>query len=614
MRLADAVTAIYEGFPSKDSMGWIEKLSTLDRFQASKGIETAAEQVAEIAEQTGLSSVELRKYPADGERRWWSFRAPRSWTPIQAALEIEGQVVTSYPRDPCSIATYSAPTTPGGILAPLVEFSPGNGGQIRGAIAAISESPAPLVSMIDRLQEMGAIGFVTSTMASEEQVGRIELSLDSPLFGFSVTPSSIMRTIEASRREGKARATVRLDGRAAPMPIVTGVLPGDIDEEILVQAHLCHPRPGANDNLSGVAVLLGLVPILERLRADSSRRSIRFLWAPEFVGTAAFLYDAVQSGGRLPVSAINLDMVGEDQRKCGGPMIIERSPDHVGSFVEALVETAVEFLPEVGAGSVRSSAWSWRATPFAGTSDHALFADRAIARPAVQIGHWPDAFNHTSADTLDKVDPNELCRAAAVAGATALVAGDLQGADIGQLVARWGSKRLSDVAALLVSAPSSDSTMVDPHSSEHARGLLSHTERVVQDALRVAGTVGASGSIRGQAEALASLLPEAPSSRAAVEAAPTISRLWPGPFNLRGLIEDAPRTDAVWIRDQVALDRQRYVLMTAIALAIDGRSSFHEVIRRAAYSSHLPVQWELGERFIETLVTAGWAEKVPAHH
>lgn len=455
-------------------MGYIAELSVLDRYQASKGIETAADKVAEWAERARLSSVEVKKYPADGERRWWTYRAPVAWTPIAASLSVDGRELAAYPKDPCSIATYSA-AIPDTTLRV-------------GSELAITPNSS------------GALGFVTDAASNEEQTGRIELPHDSRLFGFSVRPAEMRQLAEAQQ----ARVLVEVD-RSAFMPVVTGVIPGKTDDELWLQAHLCHARPGANDNLSGVAALLGLASVLADLQAD---RTIRFLWGPEFVGTAAMLHET----SIRPFCVVNLDMVGEDQDKCGGPLTIERTPDHIPSFLSALVEAAAEAIPQ--------GSWAWTATPFKGASDHLLFADRSIARPAVQIGHWPDRFNHSSADTIDKVDPAELVRSSAIEGAAAHVAA--------------------------MSPPEGKSIPLEPPDQD------------------------------------------------------PLVRKWPGPFNLRALMEDAGK-------GETRVDLDDYVRMTALALAIDDRSSRLIVIRRASLSSMQPIEPDFAHEFFDTLVSAGWA-------
>ena len=64
------------------------------------------------------------------------------------------------------------------------------------------------------------------------------------------------------------------------------VIPGKNKQEIVLVAHLCHPSM-ANDNLSGVAVLIGTA--LELLKQPQNRFTYRFLFLPETIGSIAYL-------------------------------------------------------------------------------------------------------------------------------------------------------------------------------------------------------------------------------------------------------------------------------------------------------------------------------------
>lgn len=60
---------------------------------------------------------------------------------------------------------------------------------------------------------------------------------------------------------------------------------GEIEDEILLSAHICHPSL-ANDNLSGVALLTFLAKILQ---ASKPRYTYRFLFAPGTIGAITWL-------------------------------------------------------------------------------------------------------------------------------------------------------------------------------------------------------------------------------------------------------------------------------------------------------------------------------------
>src|SRR5262249_31008784 len=84
---------------------------------------------------------------------------------------------------------------------------------------------------------------------------------------------------------------------ATEIPLITATVPGPLPGEILITGHLCHPQPGANDNASGAAAVLETARVLARLAGrgalPAARRTVRFLWMPEFTGTYAWL-----AGGR----------------------------------------------------------------------------------------------------------------------------------------------------------------------------------------------------------------------------------------------------------------------------------------------------------------------------
>jgi aminopeptidase-like protein len=61
--------------------------------------------------------------------------------------------------------------------------------------------------------------------------------------------------------------------------------PGTIEDEVLVSCHICHPSL-CNDNLSGIAVAVGLAQILG---SRARKHSYRFLFIPSTIGAIAWL-------------------------------------------------------------------------------------------------------------------------------------------------------------------------------------------------------------------------------------------------------------------------------------------------------------------------------------
>lgn len=80
---------------------------------------------------------------------------------------------------------------------------------------------------------------------------------------------------------------VRIDSELRDGHLTYGelVLPGEMRDEILVSAHVCHPSL-ANDNLSGIAVATFLA---SQLQHAPRRHTLRFLFAPGTIGSLTWL-------------------------------------------------------------------------------------------------------------------------------------------------------------------------------------------------------------------------------------------------------------------------------------------------------------------------------------
>ena len=641
MSLRTWTTGMHESFDLAEAMADIAAVAEHDRYQASTGIRSAAAVVAERARAAGLSDVQILEFPADGEKNWWTFRAPTAWTPCRAALWLVDRAgtlterVLSYPEDPYSLAANSAATPSGGVTAELLalpsdvvglSLDPRTKAALAGAVVLVDSHVKSLATMLDQLSDYGARGAICQPAGSADsnQARRIELPGRSPQFAFSATPSQMRRFARWAASGGRVHVTVETV-RQGVMPVVTARLPGASDAETLLMAHLCHARPGANDNASGVAALLGIARTLTRSSRPRPAHSIRFLWGPEFVGLAAYLYETVGSrGAPMPFAAINIDMAGEDQRVCGGPLIVERAPDHVPSWLSAVAEECVRRLPQASrsySGAVPCDTWAWRATPFVGASDHSLLADRSVACPSVQLGHWPDRFNHSSADTLDKVDPDELRRTACAAGAAiaaASYAGSGDDTDIENVTASWAAARLLECLPSSDSPRTLDGRWVDPSDPALSKQRLTHRTDLAVGAIlaldalypdRRQSHLRTAEWIRGlAAHAEARLAPDSVFPQETPGA--VLSPRWRGPFNLRGLMHLSSSRDRAWLTNTLDADRGRnYAIMLALAHAIDSRTDRRGVLQRAAFSADLRIEVSHSERFLDLLLQVGWADE-----
>ena len=72
-------------------------------------------------------------------------------------------------------------------------------------------------------------------------------------------------------------------------------IPGQLDDEILISTHICHPSL-ANDNLSGVCLSALLA---QHLKAKKNRYSYRFLFIPGTIGAITWLYQNPKTVRRI---------------------------------------------------------------------------------------------------------------------------------------------------------------------------------------------------------------------------------------------------------------------------------------------------------------------------
>ena len=227
--------------------------------------------------------------------------------------------------------------------------------------------------------------------------------LDIPVF--TVSRLLAQRII---RKNSKVKLFADIDTREHSIPIIRAGVYGRLDEYVVGISHLCHPRPGANDNASGAATLLWIARKLASLEKEGwhPRFGIKLFWVPEYLGTFYALEDRFLDPGKA-LFAVNLDMVGGDPAINGGSLnLIETSPSRPG-----LEESVASYFLEKEFSSNKSWA-GYSSVPkapivngavFEFGSDHDALSSYGI--PAIMLNQWPDRFYHTNEDSPDKISP-----------------------------------------------------------------------------------------------------------------------------------------------------------------------------------------------------------------
>ena len=448
----DVQTLVKHELSGSTAKHYVARLCGFHRIQASPMFREALDWVKEQAERVGLEGLEVESFPADGKHRYWTYYSPPGWSVRGAELrmvEPQEQLLARFEDTPQSLHTFSKGTPSGGVTAELVDVGTGlrasdyAGKRVKGKLVLASgrgeyvHRPAVV--------ERGALGVITDSLIEMPHVregvdvpdahgyqGIWPRAGDMPKMGFGFSVSKRQGNhLRDLLREGKnVKLWAKVDAELFPstLDLLTGVIKGASkpEEEVILLAHLCHPKPSANDNASGCACLLEVARTLSKLissgKVKRPARTIRFLWMPETNGSVAYLSTHKDAPKKI-IAGINLDMVGENQELCRSTLNLDCTPDSLPSWLNDYVASLVEQTSSVFDRHThlgQSSTFRYSISPFSAGSDHTEFNEAGVGIPCVMLLQWPDMFYHTSMDTIDKVSEDSLRRAGWITAVAAL--------------------------------------------------------------------------------------------------------------------------------------------------------------------------------------------------
>jgi aminopeptidase YwaD len=422
----------------------VGNIANFHRVQASPGYRAAAEYVVDELKQAPIDHIEILQYPADGKTKYYQWEAPIAWNPTSGTLRLvepETQLLGDYEEMPLYVSTHSQPAN---ITAEVVDVGPGNhpkfyeGKDVKGKI--VMATTGARGAHTEAIQH-GAIG-VIAYPSSERAAGYPEMILYDGIWPDSRTRSLVTFGFSISRRQAdqllaymqagktvKVHATVQAELVDGKMDVVEAVIPSPTgsNKEIFLMAHLCHPKPCANDNASGAGLLVELMRVFAKLKNERAipewEYGIRAIWIPEFHGSAAYLHSHEKQIRETTICSINLDMVGESPEKIGLPLYVSNTAYSTPSLLNDVITWCYERVKDdqsvlAPRGSRRPM--NMRRGAFSGGSDHVLTTNGIFGIPSVMFGHG-DFFHHTTLDTIDMVDSSELKRVGMICGLSILL-------------------------------------------------------------------------------------------------------------------------------------------------------------------------------------------------
>ncbi len=225
-----------------------------------------------------------------------------------------------------------------------------------------------------------------------------------------------------------------------PTCIIKGTDPGA--GEIIFSAHLFEGlvKMGANDNISGSASILEIARMLNTMiiegRIERPKRTIRFIWVPEFSGTGPWVNDNKELMKKT-LCNINLDMVGLWLKGSNSFFCMHRTTYGNAHYINDVMENYFNFtgignrsglaispgregyIRRIVAPTGTDDPFYYSIEDHYGSSDHEVFNDWGVQVPGIMMITWPDLYYHTSQDIADKCDPTQLKRVCFIGAAAA---------------------------------------------------------------------------------------------------------------------------------------------------------------------------------------------------
>lgn len=434
----------------------IRDLTVFCKYYGSDAMEKAAAQIKDKAKKYGLSDAYIERFKVDVNTNYWMKKPRLAWNCDFGELRMVKpyrELIASYEANCPSVLACSRDTE---VKAEVVYVGKGTevrdyeGKDVKGKIVLAYGRPWD-VSKIAIFQ-MGAAGilwgqrldqpgFSSTTVYQTRIQPWNEDKTQFSTFGFSLSADqsrSLMNLIESGEKvilQAKVKAEVRVPGYHQG---VVATIPGSTypDEEIILTAHLDHPRPGAHDNNSGCSTLLEVARVIntlvEQKAIEAPKRTIRFYWNPHIWGCEMF-FSSHPELLSTTIANINVDCVGLDQTKVSSALTVVLPPHSRASFLSGIFNNILNYLticnndqwgrmkygPEIRDHDGSANVCYGRTIPFLGYSDHAFFNSGNVGIPAVMLIDLPFGSHHSQNDKIELLDPTQLKRFSFLAAAVA---------------------------------------------------------------------------------------------------------------------------------------------------------------------------------------------------
>ncbi|AFN04517.1 DUF4910 domain-containing protein [Pyrococcus furiosus DSM 3638] len=388
-------------FDAKNVFYNVVEISKFHRIQGSSGLVEAAKYIYDRVKELGLE-VEFLADIYDGKTIHLTLPSPIAWDVVEGELEI-GETKLTIKDSPLLVMAHSPSGEFEGEVVPILNEDDWE--KAEGKIVLVGEKWR---NAYERANEVGAKGFIAYRKGTGNAFPYIGLFLTKEDLKWAkipavAVPETIANEIISKAKKGGVKAKGRVVTEIKDREILP-IVYAKVGEPpyLLFSAHICHPKPGANDNASGSAMLIEIARVL---KDKYGRVGFAFLWIPEYHGTQAFI---PRANLEEIYANINLDMVGGSEDRAKSTIMLVKTPLSRFSVISGVLEMYLEKFNSGGKtfSGNKLPLMKLRTYPYEMGSDHDIFNFFGV--PGTMPITWPDKFYHTSADTPEKLSLESL--------------------------------------------------------------------------------------------------------------------------------------------------------------------------------------------------------------
>lgn len=624
------------------AFSYVQEIAKYHRIQASRGYRAAAKASKKILETRNVKT-QIISYPANFNTYYFTQKQFKEWHCEEAYLDLISPFkcrLSDFLNDDMSIIQRSGPIDRRDKPIEIVYID--HTKDIKN-IDIDTKGKLIFVEMgydkyINFAIEQGALGIITVGMPEIKPI-RTQNHLDKDvkdkcanlsyhlykeelagkLCGFILTPSlgeNLKQSCLKLAEKGKypqAVAYVKSKLYSGLIENVIAQIKGTTNEEILMVAHLCHPKSSVNDNASGVAAAIEAIATIDNLiekgELPRPKRTIKLILVPEYTGTYAYLSENDKRLDEIK-AGINLDMVGAKQGDKAGAFLVIGTPKAMPTFVTDLSDIILSEVKKECALASKgefSSLFNAEMKKFMFGSDHYILSDPSISIPSIALTQWPDKMYHTSGDTIENIDPQMLYRSAVICAGYVLTLANLSVEDMTEIMNKTRVSIFSELTEISASKNRKVQRMdiLKKYVMDVCESYIGFfTDSDKEEAKRI---IDKEKSYYNKIFELSEVIEKSEEITPNNTKIPT--RLFKAPLSMRGIISDMDTTQ------KVAYDTLKLTYNTVsgiddfIVYAINGKDNISEIVKKIYFEADIENE-DYVESFINLLVKLNLVEYI----